>query len=309
MTTDLLARLSHGEVIVGDGAWGTLLMERGLPAGRPPEWFALERPEVLAHIARLYLSAGAELVTTDTFGGSSLRLRLHGLESDAERINRHAVEAVRHPVMERRANGAHAYVSASVGPTGLLLEPHGDAKPDDVAAAFRAQVRVLAEAGADLVCVKTMTDLVEATLAVKAARAVAPHLPVMATLTFDATPRGFFTVMGVSVAQAVAGLEAAGADIVGSNCGTGIDAMVELARELLRHARRPVAIQANAGLPETRAGALVYPDTPEHMAACAAGLLDLGVRVIGGCCGTTPAHVAALRRMVDDAARRAGVHA
>lgn len=303
--TDLLTRLARGEAIVGDGAWGTLLMERGLPAGRPPEWFALERPEVLAHIARLYLNAGAELITTDTFGGSALRLRLHGLEPDAERINRHAVEAVRHPVMERRASGGQAYVSASVGPTGRLLEPWGDARPDDVAAAFRAQVSVLAEAGADLVCVETMTDLGEATLAVQAAKAVAPRLPVIATMTFDATPRGFFTVMGVSVARAVAGLEAAGADVVGSNCGTGIDAMLELARELLRHARRPVAIQANAGLPVTRGGVLVYPDTPEHMAARAAELLDLGVRVVGGCCGTTPEHVAALRRMVDEAARRA----
>jgi 5-methyltetrahydrofolate--homocysteine methyltransferase len=206
--------------------------------------------------------------------------------------------------MEHRASGGHAYVSASVGPTGLLLAPYGDAAHDDVAASFREQVRVLAQSGADLVCVETMTDLTEAVLAVQAAKAAAPRLPVMATMTFELTPRGYFTVMGVNVAQAVAGLESAGADVVGSNCGTGIDDMVGLARELVRHARRPVAIQANAGRPETRGGALVHPDTPEHVAARAAELLDLGVRVVGGCCGTTPEHVAALRRTVDEAARR-----
>lgn len=290
---------------MGDGAWGTLLMERGLPHDKPPEWLALERPEVLSQIARLYLSAGAELVTTNTFGGSSLRLRMHGLEAHAERINRHAVEALHHPVAECRAGGGHAYVSASVGPTGLLLEPYGEARPEDVATAFREQVHVLADAGADLVCVETMTDLSEAVLAVRAARSVAPHLPVMATMTFEATPRGFFTVMGVSAARAVAGLEEAGADIIGSNCGTGIDAMVDLARELARHARRPLAIQANAGLPLTSGATLVYPDTPEHMAGRVAELLALGVRVIGGCCGTTPAHVAAVRRAVDSVARQA----
>ena len=293
MSEGLLARLQRGDVLVGDGAWGTLLMQRGLPAGQPPEWFALESPEVLEEVARLYLQAGADLVTTNTFGGTAFRLRLHGLEEQIERINRQAVEAVRRGVAGR------ALVSASVGPTGRLLKPLGDTEPEEVEAAFAAQIAVLAAAGADLVCIETMSDLAEATRAVRAAKAVAPALPVVATMTFQTTPRGFFTLMGVSVERAVKGLEDAGADVVGSNCGTGMEAMVPIAGELVRHARVPIAVQPNAGLPEGQGGELVYRETPELMAARVPGLLDLGVKVVGGCCGTTPAHVRALRRAVD----------
>jgi 5-methyltetrahydrofolate--homocysteine methyltransferase len=288
----LLARLKRREVLVGDGAWGTQLMQRGLPPGQPPEWFALERPEVIEEIARLYVAAGADLVTTDTFGATSFRLRLHGLESERARVNRQAVEAV------RRAVSGRALVSASVGPSGQLLEPYGDTSPDAVEEAFAEQIAVLASAGADVLCVETMGDLTEATRAVKAARAVAPGVPVMATMTFEPTARGYFTVMGTSVEKAVGGLEAAGADVVGSNCGTGIADMVEIARAMARATRLPLLIQPNAGLPHTRAGQAVYDETPETMAARVPELLDLGVAVVGGCCGTTPEHVRAIRRAV-----------
>jgi 5-methyltetrahydrofolate--homocysteine methyltransferase len=290
----LLERLRRGEVLVADGAWGTLLMERGLPPGQPPEWFALERPSVLEELAGLYAEAGADLVTTDTFGGSWFRLKGHGLEREAERINREAVAAVRRGVAGR------ALVSASVGPSGQLLEPFGDTSPDAVEAVFADQVAVLAAAGADLVCIETMSDLTEATRAVKAAKAAAPALPVVATMTFEPTPRGYFTVMGVSVEKAAAGLEAAGADVVGSNCGTGIVDIVKVARQMTRVTRLPIVVQPNAGLPETRRGAVVYHETPESMAAHVPELLDLGVAIVGGCCGTTPDHVRALRRAVDD---------
>jgi 5-methyltetrahydrofolate--homocysteine methyltransferase len=290
---DLREWLARGDVLVGDGAWGTLLMERGLPAGRPPEWFALERPEVLAEVARLYVEAGADLVTTDTFGGTSFRLALHGLEAERERVNRRAVEAV------RRAVAGRALVSASVGPTGRLLEPFGDTTPRAVADAFAEQIASLAEAGADVLCVETMSDLTEAASAVRAAREVAPALPVMASMTFEPNPRGYFTVMGVSVERAVAGLEEAGADLVGANCGTGVDDMVEIARALTRVAGRPVFVQPNAGLPETRGAVVSYRETPEALASRVPELLDLGVRIVGGCCGTTPEHTRAIRRAVD----------
>ena len=289
----LLARLTRGDVLVGDGAWGTQLMQRGLPAGQPPEWFALERPGVIEEVARLYVEAGADLVTTDTFGGSSFRLKLHGLDGERERINRQAVEAV------KRAVAGRALVSASVGPSGQLLEPFGDTSPDDVEAAFEEQAAVLAVAGADLLCIETMTDLTEATRAVAAAKRAAPRLPVIATMTFDATPRGYFTVMGVSVERAVAGLVAAGADVVGSNCGTGIADMIGIAREMVRVGARHLAIQPNAGLPETRDGAVVYHETPESMATRVPELLELGVAIVGGCCGTTPLHTRAIRAAVD----------
>ena len=289
----LLARLGRGDVLVGDGAWGTELMQRGLPAGQPPEWFTLERPEVIEEVARLYVEAGADLVTTDTFGGTVFRLRLHGLDSRLEAVNRAAVEAV------RRAVAGRALVSASVGPSGQLLEPFGDTTPDEVEAAFAAQIAALAAAGPDLVCIETMSDLTEATRAVRAAKAVAPSLPVMATMTFDPTPRGYFTVMGVSVEKAVRGLEAAGADVVGSNCGTGIGDMVTIAGQISRATRLPIVIQPNAGLPESRGGETVYRETPDAMSARVAELLELGVSIVGGCCGTTPGHVRALRRAVD----------
>ncbi len=289
----LLTRLKRGDVLVGDGAWGTQLMQRGLPADQPPEWFALEKPETIEEVARLYVEAGADLITTDTFGGTSFRLRLHGLDSERERVNRQAVEAV------KRAVGGRALVSGSVGPSGRLLEPIGDTPPDAVEEAFAEQIAALASAGADVLCVETMGDLTEATRAVKAAKSVAPGVPVMATMTFEPTPRGYFTVMGVSVEKAVAGLEAAGADAVGSNCGTGIGDMVGVARQMVRATRLPLIIQPNAGLPESRDGAVVYNETPEAMAARVPELLDLGVSIVGGCCGTTPEHIRAIRKAVE----------
>jgi 5-methyltetrahydrofolate--homocysteine methyltransferase len=295
----LLARLDHGGVLVGDGAWGTELMRRGLPAGQAPEWFALERPEVLEEIARLYVDAGADLVTTDTFGATSFRLKLHGLDGERERVNRQAVEAV------KRAVGGRALVSGSIGPSGQLLEPYGDTSPDAVEEAFAEQARALAAAGADVLCVETMGDLTEAVRAVKAAKTVAPGVPVMATMTFEPTPRGYFTVMGVSVEKAAAGLEAAGADVVGSNCGTGIDDMVSIARAMARATRLPLIIQPNAGLPRSLDGRLVYDETPDAMAARVPELLDLGVAIVGGCCGTTPDHIRAIRRAVDARPTRA----
>jgi 5-methyltetrahydrofolate--homocysteine methyltransferase len=296
---NLLDRLKAGEVVVGDGAWGTMLMARGLKPGEPPETFNLTQPEALEDIARQYLDAGAEIITTNTFGGSPARLRQYGLDDRTEAFNRAAVDAA------RRAAGDRAYVSASVGPSGHLLKPYGHADPADIGAGFERQIRALVEAGVDLICVETMTDLTEAVLAVRAARRVAPEVPVMATMTFDKTRRGFFTVMGVSIEQAVRGLTDAGADILGSNCGTGSEIMVDIAREFRARTDRPIAIQSNAGLPEHRGGVIVYAEGPEFMAGKARALLDLGVTLIGGCCGTTPDHIRAIRRVVDGAIEHA----
>ena len=192
-----------------------------------------------------------------------------------------------------------AYISASVGPTGRILEPYGDTAPEVVAEAFSRQIGALIGAGADVVCIETMIDLREAELAVRAARSLSTDIPVIATLTLNATPRGFFTTMGSTVEQGCTTLVEAGADIVGSNCGNGIDAMIEIAREFKKHASVPVIIQSNAGLPENRQGELVYPESPEYMAEKVAQLMDLGVGIIGGCCGTGPEHICAIRAAVD----------
>jgi len=291
----LLERLAAGELLVGDGALGTMLLERGLAPGQPPESLTLKRPAVLEEIARLSLDAVADLLETNTFGGSPLKLALHGLEAETERVNGEAVRAV------RRVAEGRAHVAASVGPSGRLPEPYGDVSRAELLASFRRQIAALVAAGADCICVETMTDLTEATLAVHAAKDVAPTIPVLATMTFDPTPRGYFTIIGVRVSAAAAGLEQAGADAIGSNCGNGVEHMIAIAREFRAASRLPVVIQPNAGLPRVVGGRTVYDETPEFLAEKARELVTLGVSIIGGCCGTTPEHVRALRAMVDAA--------
>jgi 5-methyltetrahydrofolate--homocysteine methyltransferase len=247
----------------------------------------------LAEIAELYLDAGADLITTNTFGGSPLKLESFGLGDQAEEINRRAVEVL-NPVVDGRG-----YISASVGPTGKIMEPYGDTAPEAVSETFNRQIGVLVESGADIICIETMIDLYEAEIAVRTARSLSADIPIIATMTFDATPRGFFTTMGTTIEQACTSLVDAGADIVGSNCGTGIDTMVEIAATFREHSRVPLIMQANAGLPETRDGELFYSESPEFVAARVGQLMDLGVGIIGGCCGTTPDHISAIRAAIN----------
>jgi len=284
----LLERVHDGPVVVADGAMGSLLMSRGLEPGASPEGLNLSSPDTLRDVAAAYFEAGAELVQTNTFGGSALKLALYGLDDRTEEINRRAVEAVRSVVTDR------AYVSGSCGPCGRMLEPYGDVTETEMHEGFARQASAMAEAGVDVICVETMTDVREAAIAISAAREAAPGTPVMATMTFDPTPRGFYTIMGVDIPSAVSGLLQAGADIVGSNCGNGSGNMVDIAREFREHTDAPMLIQPNAGMPETVDGEVVYRETPEFMAERAVELVALGVNIVGGCCGTTPAHIRAL---------------
>ncbi len=290
----LLDSLSTGKVLVADGAMGTMLFKRGLKPGDCPEKMNLEHPEALEEIAYLYLKAGADIVQTNTFGGSPLKLSQYALEDKTEAINVGGVCAT------RRAVDASAYLSASCGPSGRLLKPYGDTEPDVVRQGFERQLRAIAGEGVELICIETMTDLAEAVLAVQAAKTAAPQIPVAATMTFDETPRGFFTVMGVTIEKAAEGLAKAGADIVGSNCGNGIENMTKIAAEFKRCTDKPVLIQSNAGLPQMQGDTLQYPESPEFMADKCRALLEIGVSIVGGCCGTTPAHTAAIRRVVDE---------
>jgi 5-methyltetrahydrofolate--homocysteine methyltransferase len=294
MSTQTLAeRIARRDPLLVEGGMGTMLFERGLAPGACPETFNLQRPEVLREIAQAYADAGADVVETNTFGASPLALARYGLHDKVEAINAAAVGAA------RAAAGDRAFVAACIGPCGAMLKPYGDAEPDNVLAGYRRQVEALVGAGIDGVFVETMIDLSEARLAVRAAKAVAPDLPVLASMTFDATPRGFFTVMGVAIEQAASGLRAAGADAVGSNCGNGIEKMVEIARAFAECTDLPLVIQSNAGLPDTSSGAAVYPETPEFMAARVPDLLAAGVSIVGGCCGTTPQHISAFREAID----------
>jgi 5-methyltetrahydrofolate--homocysteine methyltransferase len=172
-----------------------------------------------------------------------------------------------------------------------MLKPYGNLEPDEMYENFVRQLKAVIEAGTDIVCVETMTDIQEATMAIKAAKAISPSIPVMATMTFDKTPRGFFTMMGVNIEKAAKELEAAGADIIGSNCGNGIENMILIAKEYRSFSSMPLIIQSNAGLPEIRGDATVYPETPEFMAEKSKELVAAGVSVVGGCCGTTPEHI------------------
>ena len=289
----LLDRIRSGATLVGDGAMGTMLFERGLQPGECPERWNLERPEVLEEIAQLYLEAGADIISTNTFGGSVLKLQQYDLDSRTEEINTAAIRAV------RKAIDDHAYLSASCGPSGQMLAPLGDVSQEEMSESFVRQITAFAHEGVDLICIETMTDLNEATLAVKAAKAAAPNTPVAATMTFDDTPNGFYTIMGVSIEQAACGLAEAGADIIGSNCGNGIENMIKIAREFKKHTTLPIIIQSNAGLPEMHGDTVVYPETPAFMADKCRELVEIDVNIIGGCCGTTPAHIAAIRKVVD----------
>lgn len=295
---NLLKQIENGKIFVGDGAMGTMLMERGLEPGQPPESFSLTHLEILEEIAMLYLDAGAEIIQTNTFGGSPLNLALYALEEKTEDINKNAVLAVKKTV------GDQAFVSGSCGPSNKILKPYGETEPEEVYNSYERQIRTLISEGVDIICIETMIDLSEAKLAIKAAKTVSTTIPIMATMTFNLTPKGFYTVMGNAIKDAATELEQAGADIIGSNCGNGIENMIKIAKEFKEYSGLPLIIQSNAGVPERKADKSLYPETPEFMADKVQELLDIGVSVIGGCCGTTPAHIKAIRQMVNISQKR-----
>jgi 5-methyltetrahydrofolate--homocysteine methyltransferase len=273
-------------VLVLDGAMGTMLQERGLKAGQSPEELNLALPDVVAGVHQAYLASGAEIIVTNTFGGNREKLSHYGLEGRLREINRAGV------TLARNAAGKDAYVAASIGPTGRFVEPVGDLSFDRMAAIFREQAETLIEAGADLITLETFLDIKEIRAALIAIREISPTIPVIAMLTFDDNGR---SVLGTPPEAAAITLEAAGANIIGSNCGLGIDGIYEILCSMRRVTSLPLISQANAGLPILKEGKTFFPGTPQEMTAFHDRLLDLGVRVIGGCCGTTPEHIRAMR--------------
>jgi 5-methyltetrahydrofolate--homocysteine methyltransferase len=276
----------HERVLVLDGAMGTMLQERGLQPGQSPEELNLTMPEVVAGVHREYREAGADIIVTNSFGGTRPKLSHYGLEERLYEINARAV------TIAREAAGADGYVAASMGPTGRFVEPVGDCTFDEMAAIFREQARPLIEAGADIITLETFLDIKEIRAAVIAVRELSADIPVIAMLTFDDNGR---SVLGTPPEAAAITLEAVGADVVGSNCGLGVDGIYGILSAMRRVTRLPLISQANAGLPLLREGRTVFPGTPEEMTAYHDRMLELGVRIIGGCCGTTPAHIRAIR--------------
>jgi 5-methyltetrahydrofolate--homocysteine methyltransferase len=273
-------------VLVLDGAMGTMLQERGLSPGGCPEEMNLSAASVVEGVHREYAEAGADILVTNSFGGSRVKLAHYGLEARTAEINARAVE------IARAAAGPEAFVAAAIGPTGRFLEPVGDASFDEMVDIFGEQVLAFVRAGADLITLETFLDIREIRAALVACRTFS-SLPVMALLTFDDGGR---TVLGTPPEAAAVTLDALGADVIGSNCGLGIDGIYTILEKMRSVTPRPLIAQANAGLPELRDGVTVFPGTPEEMVAYHQRLLTLGVRVIGGCCGTTPAHIRAIRQ-------------
>jgi 5-methyltetrahydrofolate--homocysteine methyltransferase len=282
-----------GNVLVADGAMGTMLFKAGLNSGECPELLNLEKPEIPAEVAGKYFNAGSDIIFTNTFGASPVKLADFGLADKAVEINSEAVRLVRKVVGEK------AFIAGSCGPSGKMLQPYGESEPDELFSSFKIQVEALINAGADIICIETMSDINEALLAVKATRSISASFPVMVTLTYDKTARGFYTYMGIDISTTIKKLENEGVDVIGSNCGNGFENMVEIAAEFKKSTSIPLLIQANAGQPKLVGETLIYGETPEYFADNARQLIDFGVSIIGGCCGTTPAHILAIRQVID----------
>jgi len=288
---DFLSRVKK-RIVLFDGAMGTMLLEAGLSGGDCPEQWNKTHPEVVSKIHEHYFQAGCDVVATNSFGGCSLKLASYGLAESAWELNKLSAELAKMVAPE------HGLIAGSIGPCGLFLKPLGDLDEQTLYDAFKEQALALAAGGADLLCIETMMDLNEAIIAVHAAKENTP-LPVVATMTFNDTPNGFFTMMGITPEQGAEGLVKEGADVVGANCGNGPQEMKKLVTLFAAAVDTPLIFQSNAGLPKLENGVTVYDMGPEEYSDYIPFLVDSGAGIIGGCCGTTPLHMAKIKDKLD----------
>ena len=286
--------LDAGNPLVGDGAMGTALQDLGLTDGGAPELWNVEQPEKVASVLEGYAAAGANVVTTNTFGGTKGRLEMHDLGDRVHELNKAGSEVAR-AVADKFEN---VFVFGDVGPSGELMDPMGTLTPESGKALFAEQIRGLVDGGCDAILIETMSDLGEVAAAVEAAKEVAPGMPIVATLSFDTNLR---TMMGVKPAQAITAIAEMGVRLIGANCGRGTDEMRIIASELADAKPQGVHIfiQSNAGLPQLVGADFVYTGTPEEMGEFAAEMKTLGITAIGSCCGSTKAHTAAISQALN----------
>lgn len=281
----ILNKLAEGKTLVSDGAWGTFLHQKGLKADECPESWNLSRPGDVLAIAQSYVEAGADLILTNSFGGSPHKLEGYGLRDQAYALNKAAAE------ISKQAAGDRALVMGSMGPTGIMVMM-GEVPPQEILAGFQEQARGLVDGGVDGLVVETMTDPEEARLAIEAIKKVS-NLDVACTFTFSKTQTGEYrTMMGTGVEEFLAMALSAGVDIIGANCGNGTAGMIEIVREIRTlNTDIPVLVHANAGLPQYQDGQTIFPESPGEMAPQMKDLVAAGANMVGGCCGTTPEHI------------------
>ena len=283
--TDKIQQLIANGPVVTDGAWGSQFLTQGLEPGAIADAWNLTHPGRVEAVPRAYVEAGSQVILTNTFNSNRIMLESHGLTGMIAEINRAGVE------ISRRAAGGRALVFGSIGPTGKLLVT-GEVTAEELLEVFTEQTAILASAGADAIVIETMGDLEETKLAVQSAKQTG--LPVVACMVFATGKNKDRTLMGTTPEQAAEGLTAAGADVIGANCGQGIAGYVSICRRLRAATDRPIWIKANAGLPELVDGQAVYRTTPAEFAAHVPALVEAGASFIGGCCGTTPDYIRAV---------------
>jgi 5-methyltetrahydrofolate--homocysteine methyltransferase len=278
-------KLKHAKILISDGAWGTFLQKKGLEPGECPEQWNIKRPEDVFDIAQSYIDAGSDMIETNSFGGNKFKLSYFGLENKVFELNKAAAE------ISRRAAGTDKYVLGSVGPTGKLLMM-GDITEEELYEAFKEQSIALAAGGADAIIIETMSDIDEAKLAIKAIKENT-FCEIICTMTFSKTPENaFYTMMGVSPLMMVTELLSSGVDVIGANCGNGIENMIDIVKEIRAADQQiPILVHANAGAPIYKDGETIFPESPDQMAGFVKQLIDAGANIIGGCCGTTPEHI------------------
>jgi len=276
-------------VLASDGAMGTMLQERGLTDGGAPELWNIEKPEEIEAVLEAYAAAGAKFITTNTFGATRGRLELHGLADRVTELNQ-AGAAIARKVADRHPG---CFVMGDIGPSGELMEPMGTLTPESAKELFAEQIKGLVAGGVDAILIETMSDLAEVEAAVEAAKEVAPGMPIIATMSFDTNLR---TMMGVKPAMAVTHLSSIGVRIIGANCGRGTDEMRQIAQEMVNARPEGVFIitQSNSGLPKLVGDTFIYEGTPDEMAKYATEMKEMGVNIVGSCCGSTPAHTKAI---------------